>query len=74
MAQVRDDCQEGNELAAANQTQSEKGSATHASFRVVQEPVNSGISKLGGNLLHQEKVRVKPAWNHIEVSRRDLEW
>lgn len=61
MAEMRDDGQECDQLATADQAQTKERRTTHAPFRVVQESVNAGIGEPGGNLLYQEEVRVQPA-------------
>lgn len=58
MTKVREDGQDQDELRVAHEPETEKCSSTHATFRVVQESVNTSIGKLTGNLLDEEEVGV----------------
>lgn len=61
MREMRDDGQGGDKPTTTDQGETEECGSTHASFGIVQESVDAGVSELGRVLFQQEEIGVKPA-------------
>lgn len=61
VTEVRKDGEYEHKLRVAHKPQAEKGRSAHASFWVIKETVDSGVSELARDLFDEEKVRVQPA-------------
>lgn len=53
--------QNEDQFAIADKPQTKESCASHASFRIVEEAVDAGVSELRWDLLDEEEVGVEPA-------------
>lgn len=61
MRQGGEDGEGKDEPASADDGKSEECSSSHASLRVVEESVDTGVGELSRIVVEEEEVRVKPS-------------
>lgn len=61
MTKGTEDGKPKDKLATRDQRKTEESRSRHEALRVVEEPIDAGVSKLGRISLEKEKVGIKPA-------------
>lgn len=60
VTQMRCQSERKDKLRITDKPETEESSSAHTPFGVVEEPVDTSVSELGGDLFDEEEIRVEP--------------